>query len=524
MSYGDARHIVQLQKLDVRISEFVTRFYQKGAAKNRPLVFLFPGGLGSRLLRGITPHGSGEFFSHYTAWIDEMFILSEVVQASDLQMQGDVDNLRHLVVPDGTIDFLKFKPYYDFTRWCEANKLDWFAFSWDWRRSLEPTVDFFLNTFLGRFRQRVRDLCNYDPLENFSLIGHSFGGLLIKLMLNRHSNPYVRQMNRAITVGSPFYGYGGQIHRYFAGVEQINAFKGKINVIRAGSSMRGPYALMFLDHDAFLRVGGDLANDTRYPLPGYPVMDNDDPTREADPYNPLTNGGKIRYPKSYLFNRKHLAAGKATSRDVMARLDPSVEHKLFNIRFVQHEDGQDLQNTIVRQTWKWITPKFNPEEEDTPVTNFNGPGDSTIPAWSARLISTPESNVRTVKGRIPSRTILDDDHMLLMDDPLIHDELAKIMELEAPVKIRPRPARAASPAKLKTFMAGMHTAPAVLAAASDADRRIAVSKHFAQYSREEHELLLARIYLDALKPPPQTHRPVPPAPTGRVQPADKQPE
>ena len=86
-------------------------------------------------------------------------------------------------------------------------------FGWDWRRDLTDTVRFFLDTFLPAFERRT-DQCRPKPLDDFTLVGHSFGGLVVKLILNESSNKYVRKMRRAMTVGSPLYGYGGQVHRY----------------------------------------------------------------------------------------------------------------------------------------------------------------------------------------------------------------------------------------------------------------------------------------------------------------------
>ena len=313
MSYDDVRNQEQFEKLDVRISEFIARVHATPQIKSRRMVILFPGGMGSRLLRAIWPYNLGAFTSYYTGWIDFLFLMTP---ASDLQMQGDVDNQSWIVIPDDVIDLPGIlQPYHGFTQWCEANQLDWFIFGWDWRRRLEPTVDFFLDRFLDWFRRRVMDQCDYDPLENFTLIGHSFGGMLVKLALNRQNHPFVQQMAQAITVASPFYGHGGHIHRYFKGQKELN-FKGISEITKAISSMRGPYTLMFLDHDTFLANQAKFANDPEYPLTQYPSMDKANTTATADPYNPQTNGPKVRYPANYLFNMNDLAAAKFTYQNV----------------------------------------------------------------------------------------------------------------------------------------------------------------------------------------------------------------
>ena len=497
MTYAEIRDQEQFRKLDDRIGEFIARYFHRPGTQNRRTVILFPGGLGSRLLRGLSRFDNEAFFSHYTAWLDWMFTDPMALPASDLQMEGDVDNAMRLVVPDDVVDVPPYiQPYDGFSDWCDANNLDWFIFGWDWRRSLEPTVDFFLDTFLDWFRKRVMDLCHYDPLENVTLIGHSFGGVVVKLILNRHTNPHVQRIAQAITVGSPFYGYGGQVRRYFEGQEELN-FKGKAAITRTISSLRGPYALMFLDHDAFVANQAALAADPDYPLRQYPSVDDTDPTTPADPYDPLTNGDLVRYPANYLFSMSDLAAAKATCRAITARLDGSVEQKFFNIRGVQQDGDQDRADTIVSQTWKWIRPDFDVESESdaTPITDTLGSGDGVIPAWSARLVSTPPSNIRTVKGA-------QIDHMKMMIEPAIHDAVAGIMGLMPPVRVAPPRIDAASTVELRAFLGGLEASLKTFAP-SESDRRAAVSSHLAKFSRDEQGRLLARIYLNALKAPSQ---------------------
>ena len=46
---------------------------------------------------------------------------------------------------------------------------------------------------------------------------------MVKLILNQTSNKYVQKMKRAISVAAPFYGYGGQLHRYFKGYTDFNS-------------------------------------------------------------------------------------------------------------------------------------------------------------------------------------------------------------------------------------------------------------------------------------------------------------
>jgi pimeloyl-ACP methyl ester carboxylesterase len=134
---------------------------------------------------------------------------------------GFRDDEDKIVIPYGAVNLFGLTPYSRFTAWCDLNDLDWFIFGWDWRRRLEDTVSFFFNKFLPLFRGTVQQQCGVDPLQDFILIGHSFGGMLVKLMLN-DQDPVLNNMTRAVTVASPFYGYDGQIHRWFEGEPLLN--------------------------------------------------------------------------------------------------------------------------------------------------------------------------------------------------------------------------------------------------------------------------------------------------------------
>jgi pimeloyl-ACP methyl ester carboxylesterase len=191
--------------------------------------------------------------------------------------------------------------------------VDYFIFGWDWRRDPQKSVDFFLNVFMPRFEQRVSE-CIPNPLSHLSLVGHSFGGMIVKLILNRQHNPYVQLVHSAVTVATPFYGYGGQLGRYFIGDPDLYLLYSKRDLVRIVSSLAGGYTLMFLDEETFQRDGAALGNDPQFPLPNYPVLDATTGTT-ADPYAPGTNGGMVRYPQNRLQPRAfgarkgHVSAG-----------------------------------------------------------------------------------------------------------------------------------------------------------------------------------------------------------------------
>ena len=118
--------------------------------------------------------------------------------AAHLRMQGDIDFDGQFVIADGPVNFPPLTPYEGFINKCNQQQIDYLIFGWDWRRDLCLTADFFLDVFMPLFKQRVAGL-QPSPLQHLSLVGHSFGGMLIKLILNRTNNSSVRQLKSAVT-------------------------------------------------------------------------------------------------------------------------------------------------------------------------------------------------------------------------------------------------------------------------------------------------------------------------------------
>jgi hypothetical protein len=414
MTYDQTRDNEQLSYLDDAISKFLSRHNSNFQGTNRRTIIFFPGGIGSRLLRASTPEPDGPPFSYNTVWLDGSIAINA---AYDLQMQGDIDYKKQIIVANGALDIpLCLTPYDNFTTWCDASGIDYLIYGWDWRRNPDRIVDYFLKVFMPYFKDAVRE-CYPNPLRHLSLVGHSYGGIIIKLIFNRSDDPYVQLFKQGVTVATPFYGYGGQLARYFVGEPDLYFRYSKSDLVRIISSLAGGYPLMFLDEDTFQRNRVALANDSDFPLPYYPVLDATDGTM-ADPYNPGTSDGNVRYPQNYGFDPFELACGKLICQQVAAPLVPAINKKFVNIRGVTTESNNVVNDTVNNQTWDWIAPDFNPDTGNSPITDYLGPGDGTLPAWSTRLISTP--NVYTVLGD-------DVDHMSLMDNNQVRNRLAAVI-------------------------------------------------------------------------------------------------
>jgi hypothetical protein len=102
-------------------------------------------------------------------------------------------------------------------------------------------------------------------------------------------------LRKVITVAAPFYGYGGQLHRWFEGEPLVNVGDVyKKGIIRALSSFPGCYSWHFLPEAFYNANTVGFQNDlAAYRLASYPSVDlmTNDPT---DPYNPQPPGQ--RYP------------------------------------------------------------------------------------------------------------------------------------------------------------------------------------------------------------------------------------
>ena len=506
--YEQGRDDEYLARLDGPINDFISR-YNANPNCDHKTIFLFPGGMGSQLVRATDQFQKGPPFSYDTIWLNCSIALGV---ATDLQMQGDEDYQQHYVLPDGCVDFVALHPYGGFIQWCQTNWIDLFVFGWDWRRGSKATADFFLTKFLPAFETRVVKECKPNPLDNFWLIGHSFGGIVVKQILNQSTDQYVQKLRQAITVATPFYGYGGQVHRFFKGDSQVNwteGLDGASKITEIISTLPAGYELLFLDEVTYNANQAGFATDPEgYNLKSYPSMDANTVGQTADPYNPIpglpTAGatGDVRYSSNHGFDWNLLKKGLAAVGEVAMPLAAEVAGKFWNIRGVQVKNGEVLNKTIISQTWTRVPPTFNPDADDDPITDIYGPGDGTLPAWSTRLLGN--SNVVTLKGDV--------EHMDIMNETAVQVEIATLLNptpqalrrlhKTAKSKTMKMKTKAASRTKLNKLLQELEAAT-VREGLEPEQRKAAIREHLATYSPDELQKFLTRAYLDALKSPSQ---------------------
>jgi len=409
LKYDDERVKEQLRILEPELIRFV-QDYKPG----QPTLILLPGGLGSAIERAEEAFHDGDPPADLD--YDDLWLApSMLCDAMELAMADDIDADNHICIADGPIAILGLNPYGRFKRWCDDNDFNHFVLGWDWRRRLAPTVDFLTNQFLPTLYQRVDAAYSQDPLDGFTLIGHSEGGFVVKLFLGGGSS-YVQQMAHAITIATPFYGYGGQLQRYFSGDDYFNPIYGKMATAQLVATMRGGYVLLFTDIPTFQRDMAKLNADLQYPPPDWPCKDLTTGA-PVDPYAPGSQPGKFRYPTG---NGNWFLWGELTLADLVRQqitspLPDAINAKFYNFRGVQTDNGQAIDGTKTALTWDWVNANFDPDVDPSPLADLWGKGDDTIPAWSARLVSTPAANVVPILGDVSD---LNHVHLMEHDDTL----------------------------------------------------------------------------------------------------------
>jgi hypothetical protein len=465
-AYHERRNTEQLEVYRRDITTFISNYRRRtwagGAA--RQTLFFFPGGMACQLWRSRTkfkdsaPHAR---FEYDRLWLDLGTFLGNALK---LGMQQDQDGLfrdqhEYIVIADGAVNLAGCTPHHGLIDWCNDNNVDLFVFNWDWRRRQKECADFFVRQFWPVFRQSMKDANIPEAAKNFSLLGHSFGGMIVKLILEGNDADVARKLKFAITAATPFYGYGEQSHRWFEGEELLNGDGKEIpkKLIPVICSMPGLYVLHYLDLETFRRDQAQLARDD-FPLRSYPSVDVATGA-PFDPWHPQTGPDKrIRYPTHSGFMLDELKQALDVYKAIAKRNE---DPRFFNIRGVRLKGQAPRSDTVGGISCDWIKapkspppkpPPYDPAEEGSPIHNTSeAPGDNTQPAWTARLVSsTNPGRCRTVAGE-------DLTHMFLMNDRGTLEQLGSILLGAAAAQnaiIRPRKAPTlATDDEVKEFLA-----------------------------------------------------------------------
>ena len=281
-------------------------------------------------------------------------------------------------------------------------------------------MTFFVSTFLPYFRARVIAGRCPDPLARFSLVGHSFGGMIVNLIL-RGNAPMLATMTHVVTVATPFYGYAGQVHRWFEGEKLLNFF-GLLEqqMIETIASMPGLYTLHFLDGATCDANESALIHrclsDCRYPS-----VDSSNATQRADPYNPQTNASLVRFPSmtGFDFCELQVRAAPVPAARLADGSGPAAE-------VLQHPgraDGPDWNHADQQHACQCdlgLDPaKLRREGHPADHRRHVPAWDGTQPAWTTCLVTNAPQRCITVKA-------FGIDHMFMMSHPSVLQAIATI--------------------------------------------------------------------------------------------------
>jgi Lecithin:cholesterol acyltransferase len=432
-TYTETRDNETLRLLTPAIDEFIKQCQTPADPDSpcpRQTVFFFPAGSASHLTRATKPFLEGiavpQTFKYHTVWVA---LNTPVGGARDLEMHRDStgtfrDKGDRIIVADHALSLGDCTTFNGFITWCRDNNVDLFVFPYDWRRRLDETATFFIGKFLPFFRARVQNAGCPNPLTRFALVGHSFGGMVANLIL-RGNDPILAYMTHVITVGTPFYGASGQVHRWFEGESWLNGLGGlfKEDIMKLSASLPALYTLHFLDELTFNNATNQaaLAADA-FPLNDYPSMDATTANLRADPYNPQTSGANVRYPMLTGFDRTELDYARAQFQLLASPMDPDLLKKFYNIRGVRTaNDGlTPINDTVGSVTWSFIPTNFDASDPSPIHDHASVPGDKTHPAWSACLVTNAANRRITVKAH-------DLDHMFLMNHSTVLNAIQDIL-------------------------------------------------------------------------------------------------
>jgi hypothetical protein len=458
-AYHRRRDAEQLEVYRRDIETFIADYRHRVLLTDGPArqtLFFFPGGMACQLWRSHKRFKASEpnaKLRYRRKWLDVLTLLGN---ALDLGMQQDADDLfrdqhEYIVVADGAVNLGGCTPHDGLIDWCNDNNVDLFVYNWDWRRRQTDCAEFFVKQFWPVFKQRVTDAGIPGAASNFSLLGHSFGGMIVKLILENNDAAVARKLKFAITAATPFYGYGAQAHRWFEGEELLNGenHDTKSRLVQVICSMPGLYVLHYLDWDTYQRDRAQLEADA-YPLKKYPSADLTT-QQPFDPWQPQTAAdGRVRYPiENMHFMLSELERAHRVYRTIAKRND---DPRFFNIRGVRLQRGGAREDTAGSVSCDWICSSFDPgRDDDKPIRDTSQvAGDNTQPAWTARLASA------TNPGRVRTVTSENLTHMFLMNQRGVLEQLASILhgsEAVATTMIRPRePTVFAGDDELKEFL------------------------------------------------------------------------
>jgi len=377
-SYNDAVARLREKELDLRAEQFANEYKSE-----RPSIVLVPGGMGSRLLQADRPYDNDQVFPQDTEfreiWLSIASILRREIDQVEMTPNGEDFGRRPMVASGELSSFIK---KYDGAHAFFKDKANFIGFGYDWRKSTADEARFFLQYFLMKLRTKVIQRGFENPLPNLTLLAHSQGGLVTKLLLNFLIDSGDRPddwFRYFISIGTPFYGTFTHIPRYFVGERFANIITegGSRRIAQVTATLPGPYILLFAPKKVLQPYYG-----REFGLLRYPLRDEHQTDLELDPYD---EGVRLRFPS---FMRSIYLDRAATLTVEIDRKLNGLAHKIFHIR-----SNATKTDTPLEQTWEPGSGDSYVNEGENPIADNGGASDGTVPFWSARLGWIPDEQV-----------------------------------------------------------------------------------------------------------------------------------
>ena len=309
-------------------------------------VILLPGLMGSLLtsIRGVTS----------LLWLNPLLILEGNSRYLDLNQDGTSDGSPMVHAVPLSLEKLTYLKM--------AVKLRreslLFEFPYDWRLRIEKNAEY--------LAAAIETWADGDKAMQFTLVGHSMGGLVARALVNGDRDRARKRIKRVITLGTPHFGAAGAVSDIMLGNRMMaiaSALNDNNDMRRMLSTFPSVFQLLPAPPDLF-------PHDRHYPV-NFDVYD-EQAWRMASIRQEYLDGGK----------RLHeLLAGD--------------DHPVPTVQIA----GCHL-DTIVdieRQFESGDKPKLNIIREKTGSDS----GDATVPLWSARLPGAAMYYVQEVHRDLP---------------------------------------------------------------------------------------------------------------------------
>jgi len=190
------------------IAEMQTVLELPPAQGARKAVVLLPGIMGSLLssIRGVTT----------LLWINPVLFLKGQARYLELNADGTTDGSPEIDAVPIAIERL----FYTKIALALRRVADLYEFPYDWRRPIEWNGDL-LHRCLERW-------ATSDPHRQFTLVGHSMGGLISRAYLARHTQAAAQRIEKVIMLGTPHFGAATALENLLKG-NSMMALAAKLN-------------------------------------------------------------------------------------------------------------------------------------------------------------------------------------------------------------------------------------------------------------------------------------------------------